>query len=112
MFNRRKRLLAMLDNIQPTSKTSLKMQCLQLSKGNVKDAAELYDYLTAGIDTLPDFDPVKPTFLQSTKIAADGILNWVKENKEPISEGIDFIKGIISKRAAATSAKAPLTPIN
>lgn len=102
----------MLENIQPTSKTSLKLQCLQLSKGNIKDATELYDYLTAGLETLPDFDPVKPTWLESTKNTADGILKWVGDNRDTLSEGINFIKGLISKRNAGQTAKAPLPPIN
>lgn len=102
----------MLENIQPTSKTSLKLQCLQLSKGNIKDATELYDYLTAGLETLPDFDPVKPTWLESTKNTADGILKWVGDNRDTLSEGINFIKGLISKRNAGQAAKAPLPPIN
>ena len=103
----------MLQNIQPTSKTSLKLQCLQLSKGNIKDATELYDYLTAGLETLPDFDPVKPTFFESAKDTADGILAWFKENGDTLGEGIDFVKGLISKRnASPATPKAPLPPIN
>ena len=113
MFNRRKRLLAMLQNIQPTSKTTLKLQCLQLAKGNIKEAQELYDYLAAGIESLPDFDPVKPTFIESAKDTADGVLAWFKENGDTIGEGIDFIKGLISKRnAGPATPKAPLPPIN
>lgn len=100
----------MLQQLQPTSKTSLKMQCLTLSRGNIKEAQELYDYLASGIESLPDFDPVKPTFLESTKQTADGVLAWVRENKDTLAEGYDFIRGIVSKRAA--SPKQPLPPIN
>lgn len=110
MFNRRQKRLAMLQNIQTTSKTSLKLQCLQLAKGNVKEARELYDYLAEDIASLPDFDPVKPTFLESTKETANGIFEWLKENKDMLAEGYDFIRGIVSKRSAAP--KQPLPPIN
>ena len=99
----------MLNNVQPTSKTSLRLQCLAISKGNVKEAGELYDYLAKDID-LPDFDPVKPTFLESAKTTADGVLAWVRENKDTLAEGYDFIRGIVSKRAA--TPKQPLPPIN
>ena len=97
----------MIQSIQPTSKTSLKLQCLQLSGGNLKEANELYDYLAAGID-LPDFDPVKPTIFEQTKDTANGILDWFDEHKETIAEGYDFIKGFISKKVP----KQPLPPIN
>jgi hypothetical protein len=107
MFDRKKRL-AMLDTVQPTSKSSLKLQCLNIAKGDIKEAKELYEYLSADID-LPDFDPVKPTFLQSTKNAADGILGWIKENKDALIEGYEFIKGF---RPGKPSPGAPLPPIN
>lgn len=110
MFNRHKYRLTMLQNMQVTSKTSLKFQCLQLAKGNVKEARELYDYLAEDIVSLPDFDPVKPTFLESAKGTADGVLQWIRENKDTLAEGYDFIRGIVSKRSAAP--KQPLPPIN
>lgn len=110
MFNRRKQRLAMLQQVRPTSKTSLKLQCLTLSRGDIKEAQELYDYLASDIESLPDFDPVKPTFLESTKQTADGILGWIKENKDTLGDAYDFIRGIVSKRAV--SPKQPLPPIN
>lgn len=106
MFDRKKRL-AMLQNMQATSKTSLKFQCLKVADGNIKEAQELYDYLTADIE-LPDFDPIKPTFLQSTKEAADGFISWFRENKDAIVEGYDFIRGLIPNK----TPQKPLPPIN
>ena len=97
----------MLENIQATSKTSLKLQCLQVAEGDLKKASELYDYLVAGID-LPDFDPVKPTLLEQTRDTANGILDWFSEHKDTIAEGYDFIRGFTSKK----TPKAPLPPIN
>ena len=97
----------MMQNIQPTSKTSLKFQCLRLAEGKIREAQELYDYLAADIN-LPDFDPVKPTFLESTKDTANGILDWFKEHKDTIAEGYDFIRGFIAKK----TPKEPLPPIN
>ena len=110
MFNRRKQRLAMLQQVQPTSKTSLKMQCLMLTRGDIKAAQELYDYLAADIASLPDFDPVKPTILEQTKDTANGILDWFSEHKDTLAEGYDFIRGIVSKRAA--TPKQPLPNIN
>ncbi len=107
MFNDKKKRLAMLDQVQPTSKSSLKFQCLKIAEGNIKEAAELYEYLTADLD-LPDFDPVKPTFLQSTKTAADGILGWIRDNKDSLIEGYEFLKGFIPKK----TPNNPLPPIS
>ena len=107
MFNDRKKRLAMLTNIQPTSKSSLKFECLRIAEGDIKEARELYDYLTADID-LPDFDPVKPTFFQSTRNAADGFITWFRENKDALVEGYEFIKGLVPNQAPSN----PLPPIN
>lgn len=107
MFKRQEQRLAMLQNIQATSKTSLKLQCLQLSQGDVKQAKELYDFLATDVN-LPDFEPVKPSFLESTKDTADGILQWIRENKDTLAEGYNFIKGIIPKKTPS----APLPNIN
>ena len=97
----------MLNDIQPTSKTSLKMTCLRIAQGNLKEATALYDFLAADI-TLPDFDPVKPTFLEQTRDTANGILGWLKENRDTLAEGYDFIKGILSRQ----TPNEPLPPIN
>ena len=109
MLSRRKRL-EMLTNIQVTSKASLKMQCLYIAKGNCKEAQELYDFFSKDMPSLPDFEPVKPTFLDNTKETINGLLSWFKENQDTISQGYDFIRGIIKKEPSAPVN--PLPPIN
>ena len=109
MFNRRKRL-DMLQNIQVTSKASLKMQCLYIAKGNIKDAQELYDFFAKDMPELPDFEPTKPTFLENTKETVNGLMSWLKENQQTLTQGYDFIRGIIQKNPPIP--KEPLPPIN
>ena len=109
MFSRRKRL-EMLSTIQVTSKASLKMQCLYIAKGNTREAQELYDFFSKDMPSLPDFDPVKPTFLDSTKDTINGLMAWFKENQDTISQGYDFIRGIVKRTPSAPVT--PLPPIN
>ena len=51
MFNRKKTDLRM---INPTSKISLKMSCIEASNGDLAKAKELYDYFADGVD-IPDY---------------------------------------------------------
>lgn len=100
----------MLQSVQVTSKASLKMQCLYIAKGNTREAQELYDFFSKDMPSLPDFDPVKPTFLDNTKDTVNGLLAWFRENQDTIAQGYDFIRGIIKK--APSVPVEPLPPIN
>ena len=86
------------------------MQCLYIAKGNVKEAQELYDFFAKDMEELPDHDPVKPTFLDNTKNTVNGLMSWFRENQDTISQGVEFVRGIIQKKAPASSE--PLPPIN
>lgn len=88
--------------INPSSKMSLKMSCLQSCNGDVKRAEELYKFLADGVDTLPDFDPVKPSVLKQVTDAANGMFGWVKENQNDIMQAVGFIRQM--RGGAATSA--------
>lgn len=109
MFNRRKRL-DMLQDIHVTSKASLKMQCLYIAKGNVKEAQELYDFFSKDMESLPDFEPVQPTFMDNTKNTVNGILAWLRENKDTLSEGAEFVRGLLQKKVSVP--REPLPPIS
>lgn len=98
----------MLQNVQATSKASLKLQCLYIAKGNVKDAQELYDFFAADMESLPDHDPVPPTFFDNAKDTVNGLMAWIKENQDTIAQGYDFIRGL---RKPAVPHE-PLPPIN
>ena len=120
MFGRRKKMekmTSMMAGLTITSKASLKQFCLLSTQCNVKEAAELYDFLIKDMDELPMFDPVKPTTMESIKATAGDIFSFIKENQDGIAQGVDFIKSVFSKRAAAVSSPNsipanPLPPIN
>ena len=106
-----------MSTIQPTSKASLKMQCLYICKGDIGEAAKLYDYFVKDMPSLPDFDPVQPTWMDNTKETVNGLMGWLKENQDTLAQGYEFVRSIVQKRALPPvgEAAAPveaLPPIN
>lgn len=95
----------MIQAINPTSKTSLKQQCLIVSKGNLKEAKELYDFFAEDLQSLPDNDPVPPTWQQSTAQTVNGVLAWIKENQGTLAQGLEFIRAAIANKGIP-----PMTP--
>lgn len=91
--------------IRPTSKSSLKWQCLYCAKGDLKEAKELYDYLSSDIGDLPDFDPVPPTWQQSTASTVNGVMDWLKENGPAIQQAYQYVQQLIANRGVL-----PVTP--
>ena len=113
--------MSMLSSYRPTSKSSLKLFCLTSTKGNVAQASELYDFMTRDIETLPDFDPVPPTWVDNTKQAVGGIFDFVRENKDGIAQVYDIVRGVLASRGknlppigdtAAEAVAESLPPIN
>lgn len=85
-------------NYQPTSKCSLKMFCIMVAKGDVRQADELYDFMVKDMEDLPMFDPKQPTWVDNTKNAVTGFLGFVKENKDGIGQVYDVIRGVLAAR--------------
>ena len=109
----RERRMNMISAIQPTSKTAMKMQCLLICKGDVKQAKELYDFYVEDLKDMPDFDAVPPTWMENAKTNALGIFNWVKENKDDIAQGVEFVRSIVAKNCGVQAPIAnTLPPIN
>ena len=84
----------MIRAINPTSKASLKMQCLLVSNGDIEKAEKLYNFMAKDMPDLPMYDPVPPTTIQQIKDGAVNTMNWLKENKEDI---MDLMKTFIIK---------------
>ena len=112
MFNSKKRLIDKLSMIKPTSKAALKQQCLFLSNLNVEKAEKMYDFLTKGMENIPDVEPSTKSFIQNFGEQANGVFGWLRENKDMLGEGVDFIKGIIASRKGGVPPATPLPPIN
>ena len=115
-FNNRKKKLDMIQAIRPTSKATLKMQCLMIGK-DVDEANKLYDYFAKDMPELPDYDPVPPTWMDNTKDVASGIMSWLGENKDTLAQAYEFVRSIIQNRqlpaiAPGAPAAEPIQPIN
>lgn len=116
MFNRKKReqrLLEKIAMINPTSKAELKRQCLMLSNLNVEKAEKMYDFLIKGMEGIPAVEPASKSFLQNFGEQATGIFGWLRDNKDMLEQGVDFVRGIIASRKGGKVPPAtPLPPIN
>lgn len=111
----------MIKGIQPTSKASLKLQCLFATKGDIDEATKLYDFFAKDIPALPDFDPVQPNWVDSTKNTLTGIMQWANENPNAVNGIYNFFRSLTGNRlpelpvadgAAAVPPSEPLPPIN
>ena len=104
----------MIRAINPTSKASLKMQCLLVSNGDIDKAERLYDFMAKDMPDLPMFDPVQPTTLQQVKQTAAETFGWINENQDTIMNWVGMIHGMFSKGVPPAGAppQGPLPPIN
>lgn len=88
----------MISAIKPTSKATLKMQCLFASKGDIDEATKLYDYFAKDIPELPDYDPVPLTWQQNTAQTINSIMSWMKENGSTIQQAYSMVQQLIANR--------------
>lgn len=99
--------------IKPTSRASLKQQCLYMANLNVDKAERMYDFLVKDMTDLPDIEPASKPFIQNIGDQVNGVFAWMRENQDMLSQAADFIKGIFAKRGATPQIpQAPLPPIN
>lgn len=80
--------------IVPTSKMSLKMSCIRACNNDVAKAAELYDFLSKDIESLPDFDVRPPSTFEQIKGIAGDIFGWVDQNQDKIVGAYNFIQSV------------------
>lgn len=120
-FNKKKKRLEMIQTIRPTSKATLKLQCLLVTKGDIDEAKKLYDYFAGDLPALPDYDPVQPTWVDSTRDVAGGIFSWLGDNKDTLVQGYEILRAFTGNRLpplstgiaeSAPAAAEPLPPIN
>ena len=117
MWFTKKRKLEMMKAIRPTSKATLKIQCLFACKGDIDESNKLYDYFAKDMPELPDYDPVPPNWMDNTKTTIGDLFAWVKENKNEIAQVYDFVQSIIQNKGKLppvmpTETPTPLPPIN
>lgn len=97
-FNSRQKKMALLQSLKPTSKATLKMHCLIICRADIDEASRLYDFFAKDMPELPDYDPVPPTWMDSTKDIANGIVGWLGKNKDNILQGYEFIRNMTGNR--------------
>ena len=104
----------MIQAIRPTSKATLKMQCLFACKGDLDEANKLYDYFAKDMPELPDYDTPQPTWMDNTKDTVNGLMNWFKDNQDTLAQGYEFIRNVVQKRElpAVEPTVEPLPNIN
>ena len=107
----------MIQAIRPTSKATLKMQCLMACKGDIDEAMKLYDYFAKDMPELPDYDQPAPTWQQNTAQTVNGIMGWLKENGGAIQQAYQFVQQVIANKGVLPvvpeePAAEPLPPIN
>lgn len=86
-----------IKSFKPTSKMQLKQVCQWYCNGDIKKAQEMYEYYAKDIE-LPDFDPVPETWQQSVKNNANGLMGWLRENKDTLSQGYQLLYQIIANK--------------
>ena len=104
----------MIRAIQPTSKASLKMQCLLVCNGDIEKAERLYDFMSKGLEDLPTFDNIPPTTMQQIKDGAVNTFTWLNENQEQVMNWVGIIKNMFGKGGGGNvpPTSTPLPPIN
>lgn len=105
-FNNKKKL-EMIQAIRPTSKATLKIQCLFACRGNIEESNKLYEYFAKDMPELPDYDPVQPNWMDNTKSTFNGIFDWLKENKDDIAQAYEFIRYAIQNKGEIPPATPP-----
>ena len=105
----------MIDQIRPTSKASLKSQCLKVCDGDVYKAEKLYAFMIRDMEDLPMFDIIPPSTFSQVKETVSSSFNWIKENQEDIVQGIQMIRALFGKGGgfppAGSAPQVPVAPI-
>ena len=70
------------------------MSCIKACNNDVAKAAELYDFLSKDIESLPDFDVRPPSTFEQIKGIAGEIFGWVDQNQDKIVGAYNFIQSV------------------
>lgn len=100
-------------NIRPSSKISLKQQCLIVSKGDLEMATKMYDYFAKDIDDLPTYDIIPPSTMQQVKDGAIQTFSWLNNNQDQVMNWIGIIKQMFGNggNGGVPPTQTPIQPI-
>ena len=96
--------------MKPTSKYELKQACLYLCNLNVEKAEKMYDFMSKGMDDMPNIPEAQRPLLENIKTQSNEIFAWLRENEDVLTKTADFFKGLFSRKSAAPAE--PLPQIN
>ena len=113
-WNKNKIDKKMIQAIRPTSKSSLKMQCLLVSNGDIEKAERLYDFMSKDLEDLPTFDVVPPSTMQQIKDGAVKTFSWINENQDQVMNWVGMIKQMFGKGGGGVppTSSTPIPSIN
>ena len=102
-----------IQNYIPTSKAQLLQVAMFYNNGDMQKAQEMFDFYNKNL-TLPDFDPITPTFMQQVRSNATDLFTWIKENQGDLVNGYQFLQTLISNKGVIPPPppSEPLEPIN
>lgn len=86
----------------PTSKAQLIQVAMWYHKGDMQKAQEMVDFYNKNM-SLPDFDPVQPTWMDQVKNSASDLFSFIRNNQSDIVNGYEFIRSIIANKGALPS---------
>ena len=109
-FTNKKKRLEMIQGIRPTSKASLKLQCLFATKGDIDEARKLYEFFADDIASLPDYDPAPQTWVDTTKRTATDIFSWFRDNQDTIATGYEMVRQMTGNRLPPLTLPVEETP--
>lgn len=115
--------MTMIQALKPTSKATLKMQCLVICKADIEEATKLYDFFARDMPDLPDYDPPPQTVMDTTKRTVSDLVTWLRENGDTIAAGYEVVRQMTGGRlpplvlpaggeAAPSAGASVLPPIN
>lgn len=115
----------MIQMIRPTSKSSLKTQCLLIANGDVEKAERLYDFYAKDMPDMPLYDAPVPTWVDNTKDTLNSFFSFLGEHKDGLSQGYEIVRamfnarganlpplGGVAEQAAEAAVETALPPIN
>ena len=97
----------MIQALKPTSKATLKMQCLIICKADIDEATKLYDFFARDMPDLPDFDPAPQTWVDETKDVAGSFFKWIGNNKDTIAQGYEMLRAMTGNRLPPLTLPMP-----
>ena len=91
---------------------ALKMQCLWAAEGDIDKAKKIYDFFAEDMKNLSDSEPEPTTWQASTVDTINGVVGWIRENQDVLTQGYEFIRSMMAGKNAAANAANALPPIN